>query len=151
METVEPEPRLYRLQSTLQCLHKVGLLDKLPRWMDGEQGGDGVSKNRSSGSPRRQQSVVSNAMERAKAMDAQSAAYEPGSRIGRLLPSVIASPARSQDPRLASPDWRLLAPPESNEYQDAIANPKTTLDSDTDQEVISLINALAPRREEGDY
>jgi hypothetical protein len=45
----------------------------------------------------------------------------------------------------------LLAPPESNEYQDAIANPKTTLDSDTDQEVISLINALAPRREEGDY
>jgi hypothetical protein len=74
---------------------------------------------------------------------------EPGSPVGRLFPSFVASPARSQDPRLASLDWRLLASPDSMDYKRAIVDPNPpSMDSLKSQMALLLINYFAPRRDD---
>jgi len=92
-------------------------------------------------------SIADEAVDQAIEDDKEIAEYEPGSKIGRIFPALVGGPQRSGGGILWDP--RLLAPPDSDEYKQAIADPSTTL-SKRDEKAIHLVNALAPHTQRRD-
>jgi hypothetical protein len=137
--------------------------------MQGEQGGSTVSenggKNGSRGvhgipaAPEHQSdeptpvssaldSVANKAVEKAIKDEESGEQYEPGSDIGRIFPALVGGPQRSGRDDLWDP--RLLAPPDSDEYKQAIATPLPATLSKRDQVAIRLVHALAPHTHDQD-
>jgi len=158
------------MQDNVHGLHQVGWLERLRRWMPSEQGRDTVSENGgandvqqgTSGTPSPPEhqsaeptppvssaldSVADKAVKKAITDDETDKQYEPGSDIGRIFPALVGGPQRSGRGDLWDP--RLLAPPDSDEYKQAIANPPATL-SKRDQKAIRLVHALAPHARDQD-
>jgi hypothetical protein len=168
MEPTEHPPRLSRLQESLQGLRPIGWFETLSHWMQDRHGGDTVSGNESSNDSQRGthdstpstpehqgdeptsvssvlDSVANQAVEKAIKDDESDKQYEPGSDIGRIFPALVGGPQRSGRDDLW--DTRLLAPPDSKEYKQAVANPPATL-SKRDQTAIRLVHALAPHAQD---
>ena len=96
-------------------------------------------------------SVAKSAVNQALIEDRKDAHNRPGSGIGRIFPSLIGSPARS-DPGSYLWDPRLRASPDSEAYKQArreMVNPPAVL-SRKDRKIIRLVSALTPHREEQD-
>jgi hypothetical protein len=94
--------------------------------------------------------VAEKAVDQAITEDKRDAQNRPGSGVGRIFPSLVGGPQRSDRGNLWDP--RLRASPDSAEYKQArreMASPPSSL-SKEDQEAIRLVNALAPHREDRD-
>jgi hypothetical protein len=85
--------------------------------------------------------IVVEAVDSALEEDAEAARREFGdAESGALFPTLIIGPQDYRDPAIWSADWRLMAPPETDERRAAEENPRTVQDEGYQRTLRALFN-----------